>query len=107
MVVFSNHIITLFSGFVYSLIEYFNYNVITEIRFNEADSIEFPIITICNINKLSTDYSIEYLNKFISEDIENEYDVFFDDLKFIIVNSFAEDFFNNFLLKEKQKLKVY
>ena len=44
-----------------TLLEYFRYNVITEVRLLESDKIEFPVITLCNLNKLSTVESIGFL----------------------------------------------
>jgi hypothetical protein len=87
-----------------TLFEYFNYNVITEIRFNEAEIVEFPVITICNINKLSTDYSLKYLKRQLSYDAEFNFDyVQLDDLKYNLVNSFAKDLLGHLPLNEKQK----
>jgi len=45
-----------------SVMDYLNHDVVTKIRvFNEAP-IEFPTITICNLNPFTTNASIEYIN---------------------------------------------
>jgi hypothetical protein len=97
-------IVSIFSSILFirqTLLEYYNYNVITEIRINEAESIEFPIITMCNVNKLSTDYSLKHLER--QFDVIDDYDVDFEDLKFLLANSYGEDLLNLYSLEEKQK----
>jgi hypothetical protein len=50
-----------------TIIEFLQFNVSTEVRLVDTDEMELPIITICNKNKLSTNFSIEFMNKLIEK----------------------------------------
>ena len=50
-----------------TILEFLQFNVSTEVRLIDADEMELPIITICNKNKLSTNFSIDFMNKIIEK----------------------------------------
>jgi hypothetical protein len=51
-----------------TILEFLQFNVSTEVRLVDADAMELPTITICNKNKLSTNLSIDFMNKIIEKE---------------------------------------
>ena len=48
---------------VQSVLGYLEYNVLTQVRLVTNDSLEFPVVTICNRNQLATNHSVALFNK--------------------------------------------
>ncbi len=46
-----------------TVLEYLEYRVTTEVRIKDAKQIPFPVVTICNKNKISSNESFKYLSK--------------------------------------------
>ena len=76
-----------------TLMEYSRYYVTTEVRLNETNELDFPTITICNSNKLSTNFSLPYLemlkNQYEDKEKFNEFDLI-KDLKWFQVSRLFE-----------------
>lgn len=52
-----------------SVIEYFSYNVVTKTTFHLKVPSPFPSVAICNINQFMTNYSVEFSNNFLNQDV--------------------------------------
>ncbi|RNA01862.1 acid-sensing ion channel 1 isoform X2, partial [Brachionus plicatilis] len=50
-----------------NLINFFNFDVVTKIRVIDKDSINFPAVTICNINPFVTQQGLEYVQNILEE----------------------------------------
>jgi hypothetical protein len=70
---------------IYFIIEtcskYFEYNVSTEVRLVDAKELDFPVVTLCNKNKFSTEQSLYHINEYLIENLNISYYDFVNNMK--------------------------
>ena len=74
-----------------SVCDYLSHEVVTKITINYQTQIEFPAITICNSNPLTTDYSYDVVNQFL---IKND----------LLIKMNSSYFPNKYFINEKNNI---
>lgn len=96
-----------------TLSDYFDYNVTTEVRLIDTDELEFPVISICNKNKFSTNYSVNFVKKLVNSYSNFSFEEIFEpnfkhqNLTFLLRNrieNWAADYlFGNIDVNDREK----